>query len=186
MRSPIRVVNGKQRSWHFSRGKDFKTLVLTAFFGYFLPLLAESTPPEAYDNRRSAPTVRRGVGTPPYGYWGLVRAGRCGHRSLQRNALQGGTHVSRRSPSREKRRLMAPGILFYVDKKNYATFSRIFCLHNDVENSVDNVHNPFYKADFIRLLSCYKNGSCLTFLNLIAIFVRESPGTCQNRRNAVK
>ena len=55
-----------------------------------------------------------------------------------------------------------------------------------VENSVDNVHNPFYKADFIRLLSCYKNGSCLTFLNLIAIFVRESPGTCQNRGNAVK
>ena len=31
---------------HSRRGKDSKTLVLAAFFGYFLSLLAESTPSE--------------------------------------------------------------------------------------------------------------------------------------------
>jgi len=41
------VEEGDRHSWHLSRGKDFKTLVLTAIFGYFLPLLAESIPPEA-------------------------------------------------------------------------------------------------------------------------------------------
>ena len=36
------------------RAKDFKTLVLAAFFRYFLPLLAESTPSEAWQGMRWA------------------------------------------------------------------------------------------------------------------------------------
>ena len=55
----IRVAEGDRHGRHLSRGKDSKTLVLAAFFGYFLPLLAESTPPEAYDNRRKAPVAIR-------------------------------------------------------------------------------------------------------------------------------
>ena len=46
----IRVAEWDRHGRHLSRGKDSKTLVLAAFFGYFLPLLAESIPPEAYDN----------------------------------------------------------------------------------------------------------------------------------------
>ena len=44
---PVRGVRGDRRGQRFSRGKDSKTLVLAAFFGHFLPLLAESTPTEA-------------------------------------------------------------------------------------------------------------------------------------------
>ena len=36
------------------RAKDFKTLVLAAYFRYFLPLLAESTPSEAWQGMRWA------------------------------------------------------------------------------------------------------------------------------------
>ena len=42
----IRVAEWDRHGRHLSRGKDSKTLVLAAFFGYFLPLLAESTPSE--------------------------------------------------------------------------------------------------------------------------------------------
>ena len=86
----------------------------------------------------------------------------------------------------EKHRLMASDLLFYVYKKNYATFPRIFCLHNDVENSVDNVYNPFCKADYRRLPLCYQNRNCLTFCCLISLFVIPGPGTCQDGKNAVK
>ena len=86
----------------------------------------------------------------------------------------------------EKRRVMAPVILFYVYKKNYATFPQIFCLHNDVENYVDNVQNPLWKADFMGLRFCYKKGDCLTFSPLIPIFVRTWRRTCQNGKNALK
>ena len=43
----VRAVKMFPHGLHSSRAKDFKTLVLAAFFRYFLPLLAESTPPEA-------------------------------------------------------------------------------------------------------------------------------------------
>ena len=39
----VRVAGGFPHRRHSSRAKDFKILVLTAFFGYFLQLLAEST-----------------------------------------------------------------------------------------------------------------------------------------------
>ena len=42
----IRVAEWDRHGRHLSRGKDSKTLVLAAFFGYFLSLLAESTPSE--------------------------------------------------------------------------------------------------------------------------------------------
>ena len=48
--------------------------------------------------------------------------------------------------------MVAPERAFYVYKRNYATFSRFFCLHNNVENYVDNVQNPLYGAIFRRLL----------------------------------
>ena len=55
---PIRGAGGNRHRQHLSRGKDLKTLVLTAFFGYFLPLLAESTTPSAHG---------KGCGTKDYG-----------------------------------------------------------------------------------------------------------------------
>ena len=42
--------------------KDFKTLVLTAFFGYFLPLLAESTPSETKQEVRCEGVLRIATG----------------------------------------------------------------------------------------------------------------------------
>ena len=40
--------------WHAGMRKDSKTLVLAAFFGYFLSPATESTPPEAYRVARGA------------------------------------------------------------------------------------------------------------------------------------
>ena len=54
MHRPIRVAHRLRHWLHPARAKDFKTLVLTAFFGYFLPLLAESTPRSAHDMRFGA------------------------------------------------------------------------------------------------------------------------------------
>ena len=45
----VRGVGGCPRGTHFRRGRIPKPWVLAAFFGYFLPLLAESAPPEAHD-----------------------------------------------------------------------------------------------------------------------------------------
>ena len=87
---------------------------------------------------------------------------------------------------RVKHRVVTLHILFYVDKKNYATFSGFFCLHNNVDNYVDIVQNPLQKADFMGLPFCYKLVKCLTFSILISIFVRLWGGTCQNGENAVK
>ena len=50
----IRVAEGDRYRQHFSRGKDFKTLVLTAFFPPFLSPQKEREPPEAFDKRHSA------------------------------------------------------------------------------------------------------------------------------------
>ena len=44
----VRAVKMFPHGLHSSRAKDFKTLVLAAFFGDFLPLLAESTPSEVW------------------------------------------------------------------------------------------------------------------------------------------
>ena len=43
---PVRAAEGFSYGRHSRRGKDSKTLALAAFFGYFLPLLAESIPSE--------------------------------------------------------------------------------------------------------------------------------------------
>ena len=43
---PVRAAEEFSYGRHSRRGKDSKTLVLAAIFGYFLPLLAESIPPE--------------------------------------------------------------------------------------------------------------------------------------------
>ena len=50
----VRAVKMFPHGLHSSRAKDFKTLVLAAFLRYFLPLLAESTPSEAWQGVRWA------------------------------------------------------------------------------------------------------------------------------------
>ena len=81
--------------------------------------------------------------------------------------------------------MVALGQAFYVYKKNYATFPRIFCLHNNVENSVDNVQNPLCGAIFRRLLFWRRREDTLTFLKVVSLFVRLRRRTCHKTKNAI-
>lgn len=74
----------------------------------------------------------------------------------------------------------------YADRWDCVTFWADSCLHNDVDNSVDNVQNPICKANFLRLRFCYERRKCLTFSQLIPFFVSEDRSYCQTAQNALK
>ena len=53
MRHLIRGIGGFRSELHHARARIPKPLVLAAFFGYFLSLLTESAPPEAFVEQRA-------------------------------------------------------------------------------------------------------------------------------------
>ena len=91
MHHSIRGVGEFRSGRHCARARIPKPLVLAAFFGYFLSLVTESAPPEAFVGTRSAGKESLSHGSavtacPPTSTDALqeVRgAGRCGHRPLR-------------------------------------------------------------------------------------------------------
>ena len=78
-----RLIRGGKRSRcspHHARARNPKPLVLAAFFGYFLSLVTESTPPEAFIGTRGTlegitqPRLFRGLGDGSYGLPRALRA----------------------------------------------------------------------------------------------------------------
>ncbi len=84
---------------HHARARNPKPLVLAAFFGYFLSLVTESTPPEAFTGTRGAlegipqPRLFRGLGDGSYGLPRALRA-LAMTRVLQGVGLSGRTEAS--------------------------------------------------------------------------------------------
>ena len=73
-------VKRSRSSPHHARARNPKPLVLAAFFGYFLSLVTESTPPEAFIGTRGTlegitqPRLFRGLGDGSYGLPRALRA----------------------------------------------------------------------------------------------------------------
>ena len=95
MRHLIRGIGGFRSELHHARARIPKPLVLAAFFGYFLSLLTESAPPEAFVEQRAwwERPLSHGFAVPaPLAqgslFWGADCHGQCVHW-LRNDRLQG-------------------------------------------------------------------------------------------------